>query len=227
MAINTSRRVHNRIKKFAPSGKLDHTALLYRALAAISHPHVLAHTDRVALICEKVARKMKKDPKAAFFAGLLHDFGKIVLPHQLFDEHDISAQEYALIKSHSIAGFEALKDLHLFTALCAGLHHSLYHHGYGLTVEDFPKNWTPPIIRKVLGIATIVSICDFIDAYSHRKTKLRHSPSATDKAQGMSLRDLLLKQYPDDEITIDIALKVNQEFLPEGSAQDEQGSDSD
>jgi putative nucleotidyltransferase with HDIG domain len=214
VAIDVSRRVNNRITRYSPGGNLDHTAKLYRAMAAIRHPQVMAHTDRVALLAEKVAQAMGKDTKAAFFAGLLHDFGKIVLPDTLFDGHNISADEYTNIKSHAISGFDILGEFHMFTALCAGLHHALYNRGYGLTIDDFPSGITLPLIKKVLEIASIVSICDFIDAYTHRKTKLKHSPASQGKAQGQSLRELLLAQYPGDANIIDLALKTNCEFAP-------------
>lgn len=212
MSANVNRRVENRIERYSPGGNLDHTAKLYRAMAAIRHPQVMAHTDRVALLAESVAQAMGKDAKAAFFAGLLHDFGKIVLPDTLFDGHDISAEEYADIKTHAISGWDILGEFHMFTAMCAGLHHALYHRGYGLTISDFPKGITLPLIKKVLEIATIVSICDFVDAYTHRKTKLKHSPASKGKAEGKSLRDLLLAQYPGDVQVIDLALSANQEF---------------
>ena len=90
------------------------------------------------------------DKKAAFFAGLLHDVGKIVLPADLFDGHNISAEEYARVKEHAIAGFRVLMQFHYFTALCAGLHHALYKKGYGLAIDDFPKEWGLETIKKVL-----------------------------------------------------------------------------
>jgi len=212
LAIDVNRRVTNRIERYSPGGNLDHTAKLYRAMAAVRHPQVVAHTDRVALLAEKIAITLGKDSKAAFFAGLLHDFGKIVLPDTLFDGHDISGDEYAEIKTHAISGFDILGEFHMFTAMCAGLHHALYHRGYGLTIDDFPKGITLPLIKKVLETATIVSICDFIDAYTHRKTKLKHSPASKGKSEGKTLRELLLAQYPGDAQLIDLALEANQEF---------------
>ena len=95
---------------------------------------------RVALLSEEVARRQEKDAKAAFFGGLLHDIGKIVLPHQLFDGHDIDPVEYTEVKKHAIAGFEVLRKFHEFVALCAGTHHALYASGYGLELKDFPSD---------------------------------------------------------------------------------------
>jgi HD-GYP domain-containing protein (c-di-GMP phosphodiesterase class II) len=64
----------------------------------------------------------------------LHDVGKLILPCSLFDGHNISAEEYALVKHHAQDGFKALMEMHMFTALCAGFHHNLYKAGYGVTI---------------------------------------------------------------------------------------------
>lgn len=197
--------VQKKIGDYKPKGGLDYTARFFLALCGVNHPDVKRHAERVALLTEAVAKRLRKDTKAAFFAGLLHDTGKLILPAELFDGHDITAEEYARVKEHARAAFEALKGLHLFVALCGGLHHALYKAGYGLTVDDFPKNWSPATIKKVLEISMIISIADFIDAFMHRKTKIRDGSGAA----APDLRGMLKTKYPDDHQIIEIALKEN------------------
>ena len=60
-------------------------------------------------------------------------------------------------------------------------------------------------IKKVLNISTIISICDFVDAYSHRDTKIK---DGSDEA-GPTLREMLLGKYPEDRLLIDAALEEN------------------
>jgi len=122
------------------------------------------------------------------------------------DGHNISAEEYAKVKEHAIAGFRALRGLHAFTALCAGLHHNLYKAGYGLTLEDFPKDWSLATIKKVLEISAVISVCDFIDAFTHRATKI------LDGSAGPDLRTMLVQKYPDDVLIVDLALMANEEM---------------
>jgi len=143
-------KVKKRIESYSPKGGLDQTSLIFLQISKINHAHVKSHMERVALLADETAKKLKKDNKAAFFGGLLHDVGKIILPYQLFDGHNIDSAEYVEVKTHALAGFEALKDLHLFVAFCAGAHHALYKNGYGLTVEDFPSEWGIETIKKVL-----------------------------------------------------------------------------
>ncbi len=196
--------IKKKIKEYKPRGGLEHTAKLFLALCGVNHPQVKGHTERVALLAEATAKQLKKDPKAAFFAGLLHDIGKLILPYQLFDGHNIDNIEYAEVKKHALAGFEALKQLHYFTAFCAGLHHALYTAGYGLTIKDFPTDWSPATVKKVLEISVIISICDFIDAFMHRKTEIKDDSNKNTA----NLKGMLEEKYPDEYQVIDIALKI-------------------
>lgn len=203
--MKNSELVRKKIKEYDPKGGLDHTALFFLALASVNHNSVKQHVERVALLSEAVALRMQKDTKATFFAGLLHDIGKILLPSELFEDRDITAEEYERIKTHAIASFEVLKDFHGFTAICAGLHHALYKAGYGLTIDDFPKYFSLAVIKKILEISAIISIVDFIDAYTHRKTKIK---DGSDKG-GKSLKEMLFAKYPDDKQVVEIALEEN------------------
>jgi len=201
--MNLQKKINGRIAKYDAKGSLDHTTKLIMIMASIRHASTLEHMQRVALMAEAVARTLKMDPKAAFFGGLLHDIGKIILPDQLFDNHNISGREYAEIKTHAINGFRILQDLHHFTALCAGLHHAMYYRGYGLTANDFPQGWSPATIKKVLDISAIISICDFIDAFTHRNTKIKDGSNDNSP----NLATTLKKKYPDDHRVIDVALR--------------------
>jgi len=204
-SIGVSKVVLEKIDTYEPRGGLEHTARLFLALSGVNHRQVKGHIERVALLAEAVAVKLQKDAKATFFAGLLHDVGKIILPADLFDGHNIDAKEYAKVKEHAMGGFEVLKQFHHFTALCAGLHHALYKKGYGLTMDDFPAEWGLETIKKVLEISAIISICDFIDAFTHRKTKIK---DGSDKGSP-DLREMLREKYPNDHLMIDIALREN------------------
>lgn len=187
---------------YDPGCGLDTSSRLFLHMVEIRHPEVLDHCERVALLAESTAKVLRKDAKAAFFAGLLHDIGKVILPSTLFDGHEISAEEYALVKEHAYDGFTILKDMHLFTALASGAHHAMYQAGYGIGVEDLPKEWGLPTILKVLEISTIVSICDFIDAYTHRTTTIK------DGSGGVDLKGMLDKKYPNDPIVVQTALEA-------------------
>lgn len=200
-----SRAVREKIDAYKPQGNLDHTAKLFLNLAAQEHEPVKEHSERMALLAEAIAVRMKMDSKAAFFAALLHDFGKIVQDSGLFDGHDISLEEYFKVKMHAAAGHDILKDLHLFIALISGIHHALAKNGYGITLEDFPKEWGLHTIAKLFEIAMIVTICDFVDAATHRTTK----PKDGSDKNTSDLRQMLYEKYPNHHLMIDIAIEEN------------------
>jgi len=202
MRRNFHQQVSDKITSYQPQGGLDTSSRLFIHMVSVRHPEVRDHCERVALLAEGVALKLEMDAKAAFFAGLLHDIGKAMLPASLFDGHNINAEEYALVKEHAYDGFTILKDMHLFTALCCGAHHAMYKAGYGVTQEDFPKEWGIFTVKKVLEVATIVSVADFIDAFTHRTTTIK------DGTQGPTLSSMLEGKYPDDRLIVHTALKL-------------------
>jgi putative nucleotidyltransferase with HDIG domain len=185
---------------FHPKGGLRISAEMFLNLSANKHQQVREHSIRVAFMSETVAIALKMDAKAAFFGGLLHDIGKIVLPYELYDGHNITADEYLVVKLHAKIGFETLKSLHLFTSVVCGLHHNMYKNGYGIDV--FPSEWNKDTVSKAIEISSIVSICDFIDAYTTRNTEIK------DGYSGNNLIDMLHNKYPGNKTIVDVALDV-------------------
>lgn len=201
--MNLQVEISRRIARYEPKGELEHTARLFMAMGRIHHRTTLEHMQRVALMAEASTKDLHRDAKAAFFAGLLHDVGKLVMDPRLFDGHEITEEEYGRIKTHALTSFKLLKPFHVFLALCAGLHHALYEKGYGLETKDFPTSWRPSTIKKVLETSILVSICDFIDAHEHRHNKIKDGSNA----ESTDLREMLYRKYPDDHRVVDVALK--------------------
>jgi hypothetical protein len=203
-----SRIVQKKIEEYDPSGNLDHTARLILALMSLKHQRTKRHVERVALMAEYVALNLGKDARQAFFSGLLHDIGKLVLPYNLFADQPITDTEFAEITSHAVAGHEVLEPFHLYTALVAGIHHRAQESGYGLTLADFPADMPLMQVKKVLNIATIISICDFIDAWETRGDTLRDGTKKAD----VDLQTMLLDRYPNEKLAIGLALTATKEI---------------
>lgn len=197
--------IEKRIRSYNPKGGMAQTVLFFLNLCSIQHQNVEGHCERVALAAEAVAKKLSKDAKAAFFAGIFHDVGKLTLPADLFSGREITDEEYTEIKTHARAAFLALQNQHMFVALYAGLHHAMYRDGYGLELRDFPKGFSPATVKKILEISTIISICDFVDAYRHRKSAIRDGSNTSTQ----DLKGMLYAKYPDDQIVVDLALSQN------------------
>lgn len=172
----------------------------YLAIVTVRHDGIKEHSIRVATLAAKAAVKLKLDARAAYVAGILHDVGKIALPCHLFDGHEITDEEYADVRNHVKLGFEALKGKHLFTGLVAGFHHALGKSGYGLTLKDFPEGLSLDTVKKILDIAALIAICDYVDAATTRNTTVKAG------ATGASLREALEAEYPNSILEIDTVL---------------------
>lgn len=199
--------IMRRMVKYGCNEKITNSSKLIISLLRTHSKEVWGHCQRVALLSEKTAEILGKDKKAAFFAGLLHDLGKIFVRKELFRGQDITDEEYKEVKEHALKGYTSLKNIHLFTALCCGLHHAVGENGYGLNSKNLPHKMKPSTLKKVLDISTIVSICDFIDAFCNRKTKIKDGNNSND-AKKPYLKKLLSKKFPDDKTIIYTTLKV-------------------
>lgn len=194
--------VLEKIDAYNPVGGLVHTTKSVLMITEARYPLVKKHLERVGLYTEAVAKRLEKDTTEAFFGGLLHDFGKIALPPELFTDREITDDEYEKVKAHARIGFEMLKNSHISMALYAGLHHAIHEAGYEFQAMDLPVALPLAAMKKILEISLIISICDFIDTSKYRHTELKKHP----EFKNMSLREMLLAMYRDCERIIDIAL---------------------
>lgn len=203
--IDILKEVDSLIEKYHPDHSLDHLSRFLISFSALKHPAVRMHMARVALISNNVAEKIGLDPKPAFFAGLFHDLGKLLLPCELFDGHNITAEEYKRVQEHAELGFKALADHHLYTALCAGLHHAMSKSNgdYGIRLEEIiHTSFKPRTALRILETSLIIAIADFTDAAMSRKTDLK------DTSLNGTLRDMLIQKYePDATRIVDYAIQ--------------------
>jgi len=191
-------------KKFEIHGNRGHiadTCLDYlEALDEQARP-MKGHVCRVALVSEAVAARLGKDARAAFYGGLLHDFGKILMPPDLFNGQDINPEQYRAVQAHAERGFRLLRESHLFSALIAGLHHQVGRgRAYGIACKDIPEELDIETVEAVTELAQIISAADFADAALHRSTHYLGEETGT-------LRAMMLDRYDDDAELVDAVLE--------------------
>jgi len=79
-------------------------------------PYTSGHQKRVADIATAIATAMGLDEDrihGVHLAGVLHDLGKLRIPAEILSKPGkLSSIEYELIKGHSQAGYDILKDIH-------------------------------------------------------------------------------------------------------------------
>ena len=119
------------------------------------------HSMNVALISNVFARWLEmsdEEVEIATLGGLLHDIGKLKIPDNIMRKPDrLSPAEYNIIKTHSLQGYNILKDKNIDenVKLCALMHHERCDGtGYPLGLAS----------EKLNKFAKIVAIADVYDA---------------------------------------------------------------
>ena len=113
------------------------------------------HSIRVAEYAKNIAKRMGKseaEQKTIYYAGLLHDVGKIRVPVEIINKPGkLTNEEFAQIKIHPVTGYHILKDIFDDKAIALGVkyHHERYDgKGYpnGLSEQNIPE------IARILGV---------------------------------------------------------------------------
>ena len=134
-------------------------------------PYTNGHSVRVAKYTALIAKEMGYDAETVekyYRIGLLHDVGKVGIPKAVLNKPGkLTDEEYDLIKSHTLKGYEVLKDISIVPELAVGAlgHHERYDgNGYpnGLSGDEIPE------------VARIIAVADSFDAmYSDRQYRKR------------------------------------------------------
>lgn len=119
------------------------------------------HSLNVALICNIIGKWLHFEPEdleAITLAGLLHDLGKLMIPSQIISKPTkLTAEEFTLIKTHTIRGYNILKNKQLDPRI---KHAALMHHercdGSGYPYGFYAEQIDP--------FAKLVAIADVYDA---------------------------------------------------------------
>jgi ribonuclease P protein subunit RPR2 len=134
------------------------------------------HAERVAAYGLEIARAVGitlSDAPEIEFGFLLHDVGKVAVPDAiLFKGDPLSDAEYALMKRHSIIGWEILRDVEFLgeAKLVVRHHHERWDGGGypdGLAGEDIPLS------------ARVFAVADTLDALTTDRPYRPASPFAT------------------------------------------------
>lgn len=163
------------------------------------------HSIRVARYSREIARRLNKSEKEQeeiYYAGLLHDVGKIRIPAAVINKPGkLTDEEYEMLKIHPVTSYHILKDIYddKTIALGAKFHHERYDgKGYpnGLTGDNIPE------------IARIIGVADTYDAMtSNRSYRMSLSQqmvrSEIEKGKGTQfdpeIADVMLQMIDEDK----------------------------
>ena len=150
---------------------IDEMTSVFASCIDMKDSYTNGHSHRVAKYTAMLAEKMGKSPEEVeemHRIALLHDIGKIGIPDNILNKPGrLTDEEFAVMKSHSMRGYEILKEISIAPELAigAGFHHERQDgRGYphGITREEIPE------------VAQIISVADTFDAmYSTRPYRKR------------------------------------------------------
>ena len=143
----------------------------FRKVVDLDNDCIHGHSFRTAAYTAMLSKELGYDRKTIlrhYHIALMHDIGKTKLPKKLLDKPGrLTKEEFELIKSHPIMGYEILKDIQVMPGLAIG---ARWHHerpdgrGYpdGLRGDEIPR------------VAQIIAVADTFDAmYSDRPYRAR------------------------------------------------------
>ncbi|WP_051200050.1 HD domain-containing phosphohydrolase [Butyrivibrio sp. FCS006] len=134
-------------------------------------PYTRGHSRRVAMYAAEIAKRMRlseDEVQNIYYAGLLHDAGKLSVPDAVLNKPGkLTDEERKLIQDHTVAGGKMLKQL---SSLRGIRETALYHHERydGTGYPEGLKGDTIPLYARIVGVA------DSYDAMSSNRVYRRH-----------------------------------------------------
>lgn len=125
------------------------------------------HSTRVAEYSVKIAKKAGKDDlvcKEIYYAGLLHDIGKIGIADNIITKPGkLTEEEFLYIKRHPSMGYEILSKITKFPSIMLGAH---YHH------EHYDGTGYPEHLKgeEIPEYARIIAVADAYDAMTSKRS---------------------------------------------------------
>ncbi|WP_206740456.1 HD-GYP domain-containing protein [Dethiosulfovibrio peptidovorans] len=119
------------------------------------------HSKSVANLCRKTAEAMglsKEESTRLYWAGLLHDIGKLVIPREIIMKPGpLTEEEYEVVKRHSEAGATAVTKSKPLSDMAEPIR---YHH------ERWDGKGYPEGLRgaSIPLLSRIISVCDVYDS---------------------------------------------------------------
>ena len=207
--ILSFRRIQNSIKAERESNeKLERMntnmiRALVRTIDAKDH-YTNGHSVRVAEYALRIAKELGKneeEQRLIYYAGLLHDVGKIRVPEDIINKpNTLTDEEFNSVKLHPVTGYHIMKDIYddKIIAMGAKFHHERYDgKGYpcGLEADNIPE------------IARIICIADTYDAMTSNRSYRDALPQEKVREEFVKCRgtqfdpeltDIIIKMIDDD-----------------------------
>jgi len=156
------------------------------------------HSIRVGLKAIEVAKFVKiLNPKALFYAGLLHDLGKCLTDSKsLKKKKGFNSKDRKELSKHPEDGYKMLNGSYDFSSKILLFHHYFGNKGYPHNFSSLKINLSDHSILNVLFYSRILALIDFYDAVSNRKND-SFSPGSPRTLSKEEAKTLLLENNSD------------------------------
>ncbi len=125
-------------------------------LLEIHDSYTKGHSQNVGNLAKKIAVKLSlsdKDIKDAYWSGIVHDIGKILIPKDILNKNGkLTNEEYNIIKKHPKWGYETLVKSNSLKHIAKYVH---YHHERwdGSGYPEGKKDNNIPLISQIICLA--------------------------------------------------------------------------
>ena len=154
------------------SGKKQATTGLLSQLMG-HHMHTYIHCVQVGLKSLEASRFLGYNEGQMFFAGLLHDIGKLKVHVDILNRHvPFGDEEYRIIQSHPAEGYAMVKPIFSFEAEAILRHHKFCKKSYPERLPEpvNPNSFDIEVIEKharLLGVIDYHSSMGRDDGYEY------------------------------------------------------------
>lgn len=183
---NTSNQITNDLMKAINDN--DALAVDISALKT-SDEYTFKHSVDVATLSMIIARNQglsQKDIYNIGIAGLLHDMGKSKIPLEILNKPArLSDEEFAIMKQHSVLGYEILKEKKEFSD---AISLAVLQHHEKMNGRGYPFGCTS---EKIVPYAKILSVTDVYDALVTERPYKKSFSQRTAVEMIMSMTDEL------------------------------------
>jgi putative nucleotidyltransferase with HDIG domain len=168
MNRNLEGKVRDRTKQLAAKHQELRTAYIQtiRALAEAidaKDSYTRGHSERVAVYSSQLAREMglrKEMIERIYFAGLLHDVGKIGIPDAIITKPDqLTKAEYIEIQKHPEIGAKILEPVEFLRNIVPCVRH--HHEWYDGSDRGYPDRLRAD---KIPLPSRVILVCDTVEA---------------------------------------------------------------
>ena len=177
----------------------------YIEMLGAHDPATCEHCLRVSVRGVRVAKFLNLDPKPMFYAGLLHDFGKVKVNSEVLNKiKGFSEEDFKEVRKHPLVGYFILRKVFPFSAEVLLRHHRFQENAYP---KRLPKSSCCLREQQLIErYARLLALVDFYDALITRPNEFlpQGMPSSRD-----STKTYMIQHNPDQKELI------NQLFLLE------------